>query len=109
MTQKPVAWAVTACSKMFMGEFAELDAKAEARRCGGTCVSYALYAAPAVATDVLKDAERYRWLRDSELEPEDQEFPAIVMLDDFGSCPIARGDMDATIDKYMAKYPGVAE
>ena len=47
--QKPVAWAVTACSRMFMGEFAEFDAKDEARRCGGTCVAYALYSAPVVA------------------------------------------------------------
>ena len=49
MTQKPVAWAVTACSRMFVGEFAEFDAKAEALRCGGTCVAYALYSAPVVA------------------------------------------------------------
>lgn len=58
----PEAWAVTACSKMFMGESAELDAKAEAQRCGGTCVAYALYSAPVIAPNVLKDAERYRFI-----------------------------------------------
>ena len=42
---EPVAWAVQACSKMWRGEFAEIDAKAEANRIGGTCVAYALYTA----------------------------------------------------------------
>jgi hypothetical protein len=31
---------------MWRGEFAEIDAKAEAKRIGGTCVAYALYTAP---------------------------------------------------------------
>ena len=44
---EPVAWAVQACSKMWRGEFAEIDAKAEAKRIGGTCVAYPLYTAPA--------------------------------------------------------------
>ena len=43
---EPVAWAVQACSKMWRGEFAEIDAKAEAKRIGGTCVAYALYTSP---------------------------------------------------------------
>ena len=43
---KPVAWAVQACSKMWRGEFAEIDAKAEAKRIGGTCVAYPLYTTP---------------------------------------------------------------
>ena len=43
---EPVAWAVQACSKMWHGEFAEIDAKAEAKRIGGTCVAYALYTSP---------------------------------------------------------------
>ena len=38
-----VAWAVSGCSKMWVGEYAELDAKAEARRILGTCVAYPLY------------------------------------------------------------------
>ena len=41
--QEPVAWAVQGCSKMWRDEFAEIDAKAEAKRIGGTCVAYALY------------------------------------------------------------------
>jgi hypothetical protein len=44
--QQPVAWAVQACSKMWCGEFAEIDAKAEAKRIGGTCVAFALYTEP---------------------------------------------------------------
>ena len=44
--QEPVAWAVQACSKMWRGEFAEIDAKAEAKRIGGTCVAYPLYTSP---------------------------------------------------------------
>ena len=44
--QEPVAWAVQGCSKMWREEFAEIDAKAEAKRIGGTCVAYALHAAP---------------------------------------------------------------
>ena len=43
---EPVAWAVQACSKMWRGEFAEIDAKAEAKRIGGTCVAYPLYTSP---------------------------------------------------------------
>ena len=44
-SSEPVAWAVQACSKMWRGEFAEIDAKAEAKRIGGTCVAYPLYTA----------------------------------------------------------------
>jgi hypothetical protein len=44
--QEPVAWAVQGCSKMWREEFAEIDAKAEAKRIGGTCVAYALYISP---------------------------------------------------------------
>ena len=44
--QEPVAWAVQGCSKMWRGEFAEIDAKAEAKRIGGTCVAFALYTEP---------------------------------------------------------------
>ena len=43
---EPVAWAVQACSKMWRGEFAEIDAKAEAKRIGGTCVAFPLYTSP---------------------------------------------------------------
>jgi hypothetical protein len=44
--QEPVAWAVQGCSKMWFGEFAEIDAKAEAKRIGGTCYAYPLYTTP---------------------------------------------------------------
>ncbi len=39
---KPYAWAVTGLSRPFFGEFAEDDARAEARRCGGTSTAFAL-------------------------------------------------------------------
>ena len=89
--QEAVAWAVTACSKMFKGEFAEFDAKAEARHCGGTCVAYALYKAPVVAPDVLKDAERYRWLR--EYLPSDD-----MSVDDALVAALNPQEIDAVID-----------
>ena len=41
-----IGWAVQGCSKMWRGEFAEIDAKAEAKRIGGTCVAFALYTTP---------------------------------------------------------------
>jgi len=44
--QEPVAWVVQGCAKMWRGEFAEIDAQAEAKRIGGTCVAYALYTTP---------------------------------------------------------------
>jgi hypothetical protein len=34
---------------MWRDEFAEIDAKAEAKRIGGTCVAYALYTTPPAA------------------------------------------------------------
>jgi hypothetical protein len=55
--QEPVAWAVQACSKMWRGEFAEIDAKAEAKRIGGTCVAYPLYTAAAQRPWVGLEAE----------------------------------------------------
>ena len=41
-----IGWAVQGCSKMWRGEFAEIDAKAEAKRIGGTCVAFAIYTEP---------------------------------------------------------------
>ena len=41
-----IGWAVQGCSKMWRGEIAEIDAKAEAKRIGGTCVAFALYTEP---------------------------------------------------------------
>jgi hypothetical protein len=44
--QKPHAWAVKACSRMWMGEFAEVDAKAEAARVGCMGHAYPLFTKP---------------------------------------------------------------
>lgn len=54
----PYAWAIDACSKMWRGEFAEMDAKAEAARCGGTCRAFPLYdyPVPQVKCTPLSDA-----------------------------------------------------
>lgn len=54
MTQ-PYAWAIDACSRMWRGEFAEMDAKAEAARCGGTCTAFPLYIQPAQHTPLTSD------------------------------------------------------
>lgn len=39
----PYAWGVQGCSRMWFGEYAEMDAKSEAVRCGGTCAAFPLY------------------------------------------------------------------
>ena len=44
--QKPHAWAVKACSKMWTGEFAESDAQAEAARMGCMGHAYPLFTKP---------------------------------------------------------------
>ena len=44
---EPWGWAVN--STLFRGEFAEADAKDEAKRCGGTTRAVALYTRPAIA------------------------------------------------------------
>jgi hypothetical protein len=45
---KPYAWAVTGLRSMYFGEFAEVDAKREAKHCGGTARAFPLYTAPEV-------------------------------------------------------------
>lgn len=37
------AWAIDGCERIWTGTYAEIDAKAEARRCGGTCKAFPLY------------------------------------------------------------------
>jgi len=39
----PHAWAIQGSAIMWKGENAEIDAKAEARRCGGTCTAYQVF------------------------------------------------------------------
>ena len=36
-------WMIDGSSSVLRGEFAELDAKAEAKRVGGTCEAFAVY------------------------------------------------------------------
>ena len=48
-------WMIEGASSVLRGEFAELDAKAEAKRVGGTCKAFAVYrAAPPVTEPDLK-------------------------------------------------------
>jgi hypothetical protein len=44
----PYAWAVTGMGRPFFGEFAEADARAEAKRCGGDTRAFPLYTSPAL-------------------------------------------------------------
>jgi len=44
--QKPHGWMMQGSNQVFKGEFAELDSKAEAKRCGGTCYAYPIYTKP---------------------------------------------------------------
>jgi len=80
---EPVAWAVQGCSKMWRGEFAWLDAKAEAERIGGTCVAYALYTTPPAA--------QRPWV---ELTDEDLEF----WTEELGQGELGRGVIRAVAD-----------
>ena len=41
--QEPYGWKVYGVSTLFTGKFAEDDAKAEAKRIGGTCIAFPLY------------------------------------------------------------------
>lgn len=55
--QEPHVWMIQGSHATWKGEFAEMDAKAEAKRCGGTCYAYPLYTHPA-PMQILTDAER---------------------------------------------------
>ena len=44
--QEPHGWKVHGVNSLFMGEFAEADAKAEAKRIGGNCIAFPLYTSP---------------------------------------------------------------
>jgi len=44
--QKPYGWMMQGRNQVFKGEFAELDAKSEAKRRGGTCYAYPIYTKP---------------------------------------------------------------
>ena len=39
----PYGWMIQGSSQVWFGEYAELDANAEAMRCGGTCIAFAIY------------------------------------------------------------------
>lgn len=59
--QEPYGWKVYGVNSLFMGEFAEADAKAESKRIGGTCIAFPLYTSPPASkpmTDEQKQAMR---------------------------------------------------
>lgn len=95
-TGEPYGWAVTGCHSLYRGEWAEDTARSEAKRCGGTARAFPLYThpAPGVPEDVVKDAERYRWLRDSD------HWPAPFASSQEPE-PIRGADLDAAIDAAM--------
>ncbi len=55
--QEPHVWMIQGSHGTWKGEHAEMDAKAEAKRCGGTCYAYPLYTHPEPMR-ILTDAER---------------------------------------------------
>jgi len=44
--KEPHGWMIQGSNQVFKGEHAELDSKAEAKRCGGTCYAYPIYLNP---------------------------------------------------------------
>lgn len=54
----PQAWAIQGSYIMYRGEHAEMDAKAEAKRCGGTCYAYPLYCLPPVGPNIQNYLEK---------------------------------------------------
>ena len=55
--EPPHVWMIQGSHGTWKGEHAEMDAKAEAKRCGGTCYAYPLYTHPEPMR-ILTDAER---------------------------------------------------
>ena len=52
--QEPYGWQVAGTRELHTGEFAEIDAKAEAKCIGGTCKAFPLYTAPQHVAQVEK-------------------------------------------------------
>lgn len=67
--QEPYGWKVYGVNSLFTGKFAEDDAKAEAKRIGGTCIAFPLYTSPPANANAgkpwvgLTDAEIRDWWR----------------------------------------------
>ena len=54
--EQPIhGWMTDGSSRVTFGEFAEQDAKAEAKRCGGTCEAYPVYRGPQPVYPVEKE------------------------------------------------------
>jgi hypothetical protein len=60
-TQEPHVWMIQGSHGTWKGEHAEMDAKAEAKRCGGTCYAYPLYTQPAQMRILTDEQIKYMW------------------------------------------------
>lgn len=65
--EKPYGWKVYGVNSLLVGEFAEVDAKAEAKRIGGTCIAFPLYTSPQPSKPWvgLTDGEELKLAQDS--------------------------------------------
>jgi len=50
-------WIIDGSSYLLRGEFAEIDAKSEAKRCGGTCKAYPVYIKPQQVSELTDAAQ----------------------------------------------------
>ena len=66
--QEPYGWKVYGVNSLFIGEFAEADARAEAKRIGGTCIAFPLYTTP--------QPRQWQGLTDKEFDEIYQHYPA---------------------------------
>lgn len=65
------------------------------------CMEWAGDMEPAIGSDVVRDAERYRWLRG---QHQSDLMPRMFVVDSTGDC--VTHELDAAIDEAMKKEPG---
>lgn len=58
---QPYGWKVYGVNALFVGEYAEQYAKAEAKRIGGTCIAFPLYTAPQPRQPLTDDQLEMIW------------------------------------------------
>lgn len=73
---QPYGWAVSACSTLYCGQYAEHDATAEAQRIGGTARAIALYATPQTQRQPMPFRECEDSQADQPMPPPVQPQPA---------------------------------
>lgn len=65
VSQAPFCWMVQGTHEQYRGEYAESDAKASAKRIGGDCQAFSLYAVPSTARAPLTKHEIHRVLNEA--------------------------------------------